>query len=145
MPWRLLYKLIYMKSQRQVEKDYQNLMRDVATKEFYQIDLTNRRNTYVCDKNSHAIVTIDRHAGVTPMFILCPHCSGRAESKFYNGGIPGVEPSHEWYRPTLKDCLKMRNKNESLLDHVLNGGLVFREIEKPKSMIYMADIKDVKL
>lgn len=134
-----------MKSQRQVEREYQELLHDVATKDFYKKDLTNRRNTYVCDKNGHSVVTIDRDPGVTPMFILCPHCSGRGVSKFYNGGIPGVDPSHEWYRPTLKQCLKMCNKNEGLLDHVLKGGLVLREIEKPKSLIYMADIKDVKL
>lgn len=133
-----------MKSQREVERMYQKLIHDVKTKEFYKVDLTNRVNFYVCP-SGHFIKTIDRHPGVTPMFIPCPICNSSAKSNFYTGGISGIKPTHEWYRPSLEECQKMRGKKENLLDHILMGGLELREIEKPKSLIYMADIKDVKL
>jgi len=41
--------------------------------------------------------------------------------------MPEQQPTIEWYRPTLKQVLKMRKKPQ-VLDHVLNGGLENRII-----------------
>ena len=38
-----------MESQKQVEKKYNKLLKEVETNTFYSMDLTNRINCYVCD------------------------------------------------------------------------------------------------
>ncbi len=44
----------------------------------------------------------------------------------YRDVMPNFEPSHEWYRPSLKETLELIIE----LDHVLNGGLLKRRIQK---------------
>lgn len=114
-------------SQREVERKYKKLLEDVSTKEYYtKIDLTNRVNVYSC-KCGNKFKTIDKDAGVTPMFKNCILCGTTAVSSMYKDIAPELKPVAEWYRPSLKECLKMR-KNEPLLDHILAGGLEFRLI-----------------
>lgn len=116
-----------MKSQREVIKSWVKLLQDVATNDFYKIDLTKRVNCYIC-KNCNLITkTKDIDAGVTPFIHTCEHCGGEAHSTFYNDIAKHLHPTQEWYRPTLKQVLKMR-KNEGLLDHILKGGLDCRKI-----------------
>lgn len=115
-----------MQSQRQIQKRYSKLMNDVATKDFYKTDLTNRVNCYVC-RCGHITKTKDVDAGVTPFMHRCELCGSMANSTFYDDIAPHIQPTEEWYRPTLKECLNMR-KNEGWLDHVLNGGLVSRKV-----------------
>jgi hypothetical protein len=116
-----------MKSQREVEKKYNELMQRVATDEYYKIDLTNRVNCYICSCG-HITKTKDVDAGCTPMFHSCEKCGKSARSTFYKDIAPEKNPTQEWYRPSLSKVLKMR-KNESLLDHILSGGLDCRNIE----------------
>lgn len=54
-----------MLSQREVERQYNKLMQDVATSDYYKIDLTNRVNNYVCTsvKCQHITKTQDVDAG----------------------------------------------------------------------------------
>ena len=119
-----------MISQRKVERKYKRLLKDVETDSFYKIDLDNRINCYVCEC-SHITKTIDVDAGVTPFFHNCEKCGRMAKSTFYNDIAPDQQPTQEWYRPTLKEVMKMRKK-ESLLDHVLSGGLLSRLSARPK-------------
>ena len=116
-----------MTSQREVERKYQKLLDDVNTKEFFKIDLTNRVNVYACGFG-HFTKTIDIHAGVTPMFMSCPQCGSQSTSSFYKDTQPEIKPSHEWFRPSLKECMKFRGKSEAMLDHILMGGLELRPI-----------------
>jgi RNase P subunit RPR2 len=119
-----------MKSQREIQREYNKLLQDVATKDFYKVDLTNRVNCYVC-QSCHAITkTIDVDSGVTPFIHLCENCNGEAHSTFYKDIVPNRQPTQEWYRPSLKEVLKMRNK-EGMLEHILQGGLDVRLISKP--------------
>jgi len=116
-----------MKSQRQVEKQYMKLLQDVETKEFYtSIDLTNRVNCYIC-KCGHITKTKDVDAGVTSFIFSCEKCGGEATSTFYNDILPQSKPTFEWYRPSLKEVLKMR-KDTGMLEHILMGGLDVRKI-----------------
>lgn len=115
-----------MESQRSVERKYQKLMEDVATKDYYKIDLTNRVNCYVCSCG-RITKTKDVDAGVTPFMFNCEKCGGEARSTFYKDIAPDQQPTIEWYRPTLKQVLKMRNK-PGMLDHILQGGLDDRKI-----------------
>lgn len=118
-----------MISQREVERRYTKLMNDVATNDYYKVDLTNRINTYRCGFG-HLTVTIDRDAGVTPMFLNCKHCGGQASSAGYRPkDKEHLVPTYEWFRPSLKECMKMRGKSEGLLDHILMGGLELRAIK----------------
>lgn len=114
-------------STREVERKYNKLLKDVATKDFYKVDLSNRVNCYVCQTCKLITKTIDIDAGVTPFMHTCEHCGEVAYSTFYKDIAPYIKPTQEWYRPTLKQCLKMRNK-QGLLDHILQGGLDVRKI-----------------
>lgn len=110
-------------------KLWQNLLKDVATKDFYKTDLTNRVNYYTCSgEQTHLTKTKDIDAGVTPMFIPCPVCGARASSHGYGEDkIPDMEPTHEWFRPTLDQVLK-KKKEPHLIAHYLGGGLDYRKI-----------------
>ena len=39
-------------------------------------------------------------------------------------------PHAQWYRPSLKETLKWRGKNNQMLEHILNGGLDVRPIKQ---------------
>ncbi len=117
-----------MLSQREVEQKYNRLLEDVKTKDFYKIDLTNRVNCYTCQTCGHITKTKDVDAGVTPFMHTCESCGKTAYSSFYKDIAPHLQPTQEWYRPTLERVLKMR-KNSGMLDHILQGGLDVRKIE----------------
>jgi RNase P subunit RPR2 len=115
-----------MRSKREIEREYKKLLTDVATKDFYKVDLTNRVNCYVCTKCHRITKTIDVDAGVTPFIHTCGHCGSDAHSTFYKDIAPHFKPTQEWYRPTLEQVLKMKG---GLLDHILQGGLDVRTIK----------------
>jgi RNase P subunit RPR2 len=120
-----------MKSQREVERQYKKLMQDVATNDFYKIDLTNRINCYVCSNCGSVTKTKDVDSGVTPFIHSCEKCGGEARSTMYRDAVPNQEPTQEWYRPTLEETIKLRKK-PGLLEHILQGGLDVRKIkDKP--------------
>jgi len=113
---------------KQIKKEYEQLLIDVATKDYYtKINLDNRVNCYVCENNDckHITKTIDIDAGVTPMFFECEKCGGRNTSTHYRDIVPMQRPTIEWYRPRLNKLLKMKNK--ALVEHILRGGLNFRK------------------
>jgi hypothetical protein len=116
-----------MKSQRQIEREYNKLLKDVATSEFYEADLTNRVNCYTCQKCGHITKTKDVDSGVIPFMFRCEKCNEVAYSSFFKDIAPDQVPTFEWYRPTLKETLKMR-KDEGQLDHILKGGLDYRKV-----------------
>lgn len=120
-----------MESQGEVTRKYHKLLDDVATKDFYKIDLSNRVNCYTCSnpKCGHITKTKDVDAGVTPMFFECEVCGSRATSSMYRDIVPDKQPTIEWYRPNLAQVIKMRKK-PNLLDHILSGGLDYRKIDK---------------
>lgn len=123
-----------MISQREVSKRYDQLLKNVATKDFYKIDLTNRVNCYKCThpKCGHITKTIDIAAGVTPTFFECEVCGCMTNSTMYKDIAPDQEPTFQWDRPTLAEVMKFRKK-PNLLEHILKGGLVVRKIEpKPQ-------------
>lgn len=113
-------------SKRSVTEKYLNLINDVDTNDFYDIDLTNRVNCYVCPCG-HITKTKDVDAGVTPFMFTCEACGNVAQSTFYKDIIPDKPHTIEWYRPNLKETLKLR-KNPGTLEHVLAGGLMDRKI-----------------
>ncbi len=116
-------------SKRQVEKRYNKLLADVKKSDFYtSIDLNNRVNCYVCSCG-HITKTKDIDSGVTPFIFTCEKCEREARSTFFKDIAYGQNPTFEWYRPTLKQVLKMR-KNPAWLDHVLKGGLDYRKCNK---------------
>ena len=120
-----------MKSQRQIEREYNKLLKDVATNDFYKTDLKNRVNCYVCTKCGHITKTRDIDAGVTPFMHRCEKCNEIAQSTFYTDIAITQQPTEEWFRPTLKQVIKMR-KDEDMLDHILKGGLDVRKINHPQ-------------
>lgn len=89
-----------------------------------------RRNAYFCAFCHKVTITVDIDEGVTPMFILCPHCNTTATSFMYQ--LPGclhfnVKADYEWYKPDEKETL-MLSKNEA--EHVFKGGLLMRKRTK---------------
>lgn len=117
-----------MKSQREIKRLYDELMADVQTNNYYKVDLKNRVNCYTC-ACGHVTKTKDIDAGCTPFMHSCEKCGGMARSTFYNDIAPNQMPTEEWYRPTLKQLMKMRN-DEPMLDHIFGGGLDVRKIQK---------------
>lgn len=87
------------------------------------------------------IVTVDRDAGVTPMFVRCGHCGGTASSRMYKVGC-GLEPTHEWFRPTSADDLPEGYSLASVADHLGNGGLLLRPIGDGKWIAPTPQIKE---
>ena len=118
-----------MESQREITKKYNELIKSVENDEFYKTDLYNKVNCYVCEKCGHVTKTIDVDAGVTPFMHTCEKCGETAQSTFYEDIRPNQEPTQEWFRPNLKQVLKLRT-NFGLLDHILSGGLDVRNIDK---------------
>lgn len=120
-----------MISQREVQKNYQKLMIDVQTDDYYKTDLASKVNCYSCTNCGHVTKTKDVDAGCTPMVIKCESCkAGNARSHFYEDVAPEKEVTQEWYRPSLQETLKLRGKKSQLLEHVLNGGLLLRKIKQ---------------
>ena len=116
-----------MISQKDVKRRYDSLMEDVKTNDFYKVNLTNRVNCYICIECSHITKTKDVDPGVTPFIFKCEKCGKIARSTMYEDTAPGQKATFEWFRPTLKEILKMRRKHEKLLNHVLQGGLNYRK------------------
>lgn len=114
----------------EVEERYKKLLEEVKTLDFYtKVDLANRLNVYICD-NKHRTITKDIDSGVTPFIIDCPVCNRDAKSVFYRieeGYKKTLKPQFEWYRPTLEELLKIDHIGTR--DHVLQGGLLKREIK----------------
>ena len=119
-----------MISQRQIQKKYASLLKDVATNDYYKIDLTNRVNCYKC-VCGHITKTKDIDPGVTPFMHRCEKCGKMANSSFYVDIAPQQKPTEEWYRPSLKEVMKLRS-DIFLLDHIFNGGLNVRKIKTNK-------------
>ena len=117
-----------MKSQREVTRKYNQLLKDVAEKEFYKVDLTKRFNCYTCQKCNMVTKTKDVDAGVTPFYHNCHFCGVSAVSSFYKDNHSHLPHHGEWFRPSLEDTLKMRSK-PYLIDHILQGGLLYRRIK----------------
>lgn len=112
-------------TKKHIAKLYANLLKDVATKDFYKIDITNRVNCYRCTQCQRFTKTKDVDAGVTPFIHKCEYCGGTAQSTFYHDVAQSQKPTQEWYRPSLEQVLKM---DEWMRDHVLQGGLVNRTL-----------------
>lgn len=116
-----------MISQREIIRKYNKLMNDVKSSDYYKIDVTNRVNCYTCHKCGHITKTKDIDPGVIPFMFSCEKCGGTAYSSFFKDIASDKQPTIEWYRPTLKQVLKMMKK-ESMLDHIFSGGLDYRKI-----------------
>lgn len=114
-----------MMSVRECTKLYNKMLKK------YQKEVEpNRINCYKCDRCGTITKTIDVDDGVTPFGHTCEYCGNPfATSTFYNDIAPNQRPTQEWYRPSLEETLKWRNKNESMLFHILNGGLDIRPIK----------------
>ena len=111
-----------MKSVREIKRLYNKMLESCGKVE------PNRVNCYVCPNCKHITKTIDVDDGVTPFMNTCEICGQFAKSTMYKDIIPWEKPTQEWYRPSLKETLKWR-KNESMLEHILNGGLDVRTIK----------------
>lgn len=118
-----------MISVKEIIKKYNELLLKVKTEDFYKIDLTNRVNCYRCSTCHHITKTKDIDAGVTPFMFTCENCGETATSTFYTDIAHLQEPTIEWYRPSLKQVLKLRKKEDNgMIDHILQGGLDDRKI-----------------
>ncbi len=97
-----------------------------------------RLNTYGCS-NRHQTVTQDKHAGVTPMMIGCPHegCEADAYSAGYNAP-QSLTSTHYWVTLTAEelehlpelmehlatDEVDSEDLHEAYRDHISRGGLI---------------------
>ena len=85
----------------------------------------NKLNTYTCDSCGKVIVTVHKHEGTTPMFLLCratAGCNGRMISSMY-AVDQNQKPTHEWYKP------KKLPRDRGMREYIEMGGLMIREIK----------------
>lgn len=84
-------------------------------------------NCYLCIECGKTTKTVHVDGGTIPAIFACNHCGGIARSTLYEDTAPDEEAVIEWYRPDVKELLKMRRKRmEKDLNHILNGGLTWR-------------------
>ena len=86
-------------------------------------------NRYVCRACGNLTITKDVDPGTSPFMIGCtkPSCTGDALSGFYQTGQDRDKWDFEWYRP--EDILAYLRDNPKDEDHIVNGGLILREVE----------------
>lgn len=85
-----------------------------------------RKNIYTCGTCWDHIVTIDKHKGVTPMFLDCKTtkgCDGMMRSSIYNVCDKRMRTDYEWYKPSV-----LQNISSCERDHVKNGGLLLKKL-----------------
>jgi hypothetical protein len=115
---------------KHVMRLYFALIQSVKTDEFYtSIDLSNRVNLYRC-KNGHEVKTKDIDPGVTPFIIPCPICHVDAYSSGYRDKAARLKVTHVWFRPSLAALSKLNKTHKMVVEHVLNGGLIYRKLKK---------------
>jgi hypothetical protein len=95
-----------------------------------------RLNVWECEECGERVLCYDRHPGTTPFMVSHhtlgnPDCPGTCRSHFYSGAsveltyfLKGT-PSHEWYRPSTDE---LRTLKRHVQDHVMQGGLLVREV-----------------
>ena len=95
--------------------------------------MVGKENFYYDRACRFGIVTVDLHAGVTPMYLACRNpkkCSGIMNSMGYPApqSKPAWlgEPTHGWYRP---DFIDDEAETEEA-DHLMDGGLLLRELKE---------------
>lgn len=93
------------------------------------------KENYYHHRGCHfGLVTVDLHAGTTPMFMKCIGRNGYCSGVMHSMGYPDPaskpawlgEPTHEWYRPDFIDD----DREDEEANHVLNGGLLLRDIKE---------------
>jgi hypothetical protein len=62
------------------------------------------------------------------MLLTCAICLGDARSTFFHDTRPDLQVTHEFYRPDLFYTMKKLRRVPAMLEHVLAGGLMIREI-----------------
>ena len=85
-------------------------------------------NRYVCRACGNVAITKDVSPGPVPIMIGCakPECTGDALRGFYTTSQDRDTWDLEWYRPD--DVLAYLKKHPSDEDHIVNGGLLLREV-----------------
>lgn len=93
------------------------------------MDIYDGRGTvdrYECRKCGAMMHTTYKDKGVTPFMMACPVCQRQMQhtKTFDKETVPPEIEVLNWYRPTVKETLKM---SEAMIDHVLYGGLVLEK------------------
>lgn len=111
-------------TREEIKERYDRMLSEIGDSEMY--DGRNTVDRYVCEKCGNHIHTTYRDKGVTPFTIICPTCGGimKHTQTFDRNEVPDDVEVKEWYRPSLKETLKM---SDGWIDHIINGGLVLSE------------------
>lgn len=113
-----------MAKNKLVQTAYEDMLK--LAKEKMPVDRSGKVNCYTCKNCGHVVKTVDIDNGVTPFIIGCDECGENMYSSFYKDNFPEIEPTYEWFRPSLEATKKM---SPGMQDHILNGGLDKRKIE----------------
>lgn len=105
----------------EIKEKYEHITNTYKNKDLKSI------NCYTCEHCQHITKTINVDKGVIPYMFRCPNCKGYAYSSYFENIAPFLDPTIEWYRPTIEDTIQL---NALDLEHILNGGLMFRNVRK---------------
>lgn len=109
---------------KEIEKKYCKLTKEIESMHIY--DGRDTVDRYLCEKCGGFLHTTYKDKGVTPFTITCPMCGGIMShtQTFKKETVPDYVEVKKWYRPTLKQTLKM---SERSIEHILNGGLILEK------------------
>lgn len=119
-----------MESVRYVKKHYAKLLIDIDNDPFYERKEGDDGITcYHCTNCEQVTKTKKLDVGVIPFKILCCHCGGHTATRTMVDVNPEQDVDVLWYRPDIHDCIKLR-KDPMVLEHVLKGGLLLKDVEE---------------
>ena len=108
---------------RDIEKRYRKML------ERFKGD-TMEISCYACEQCGQVTKVRQEVVGLTHGGIECPYCHGQANLDMFDQ-LPNVSVTHEWYRPTIDEVLKMAEEDRMFsVNFVLSGGLMRRECSK---------------
>ena len=111
-------------TKKQIEKKYNALVGRIEDMGIY--DGRGTVDRYECEKCGCVMHTTYKDKGVTPFATSCRECGGlmRHTKTFSKEVVPTHIKVINWYRPTLKQVLKMP---DGIVEHILNGGLILEK------------------
>lgn len=111
-------------NKKQIEKKYNALVDRIEGMRIY--DGRGTVDRYECQKCGCTMHTTYKDKGVTPFCTLCPECGGTMQhtKTFSKEVVPPFIKVLNWYRPTLKQTLKMP---DGIVEYILNGGLILEK------------------
>lgn len=119
-------------SEKELKREYAKLIARINKERMYD-GRDKGVDVYICRKCGAIFYTRYKDKGVTPFTILCRNkeCDDimmHEDTVSEMDAMLNKVTVHNWVRPTFEWLNKQRKKdNESVIEHILNGGLILEQ------------------